>query len=154
MAKTLFDPAQREYQVARLRALRPETPAAWGKLTAPDLLPHLADPIHVALGEREVPNTDQRFYKTRLGKWLVIYVVPKWPKAPPTAPEFDITQLGRRGTDFENDREELFEAIHRFAISSIPDHVPMHPVFGEISWKTWGYLMNKHIEHHCRQFGL
>jgi hypothetical protein len=151
---TLYNEAQRKKQIARLQNLKPGSKPAWGKLTSHNLLPHLADPILVALGDYKVELNDAKFFKTKFGKWLIIYGIPRWPKSAPTAPEFDITRYGRKGNDFEKDKKDLFEIIERFGNAKEPSLVPPHPVFGKISWKTWGYLMNKHIEHHCRQFGL
>jgi hypothetical protein len=151
---TLFDPAQRQLMLNRLEKLTPNTKPAWGKLTAGNLLPHLADPIRSALGEYDGQLSGQKFYKTKLGRWLVIYAIKKWPKSPPTASQFDISKNGRKGTDFEKDRKELFEVIERFGKMPSSTQFKPHAVFGNISYKSWGHLMNKHIEHHCRQFGL
>ncbi|HET6990763.1 MAG TPA: DUF1569 domain-containing protein [Bacteroidia bacterium] len=151
---TLFDPAQRRILVDRLGKLTPETKPAWGKLTARNLLPHLSDPIRSAFGEYDFQLSDQRFYKTKFGRWLLIYGIKKWPKSPPTAPQFDSEKNGRKGSDFEKDRAELFELIERFGQTPSSVKFKPHAVFGDISHKSWGHLMHKHIEHHCKQFGL
>ena len=150
---TLFDAQQREYQINRLKKLTPGTKPAWGKLTAGDLLPHLTDPFRTAFGEYEaLPK--KSFFTTRFGKWLLIYGMKQWPKSPPTHPKYNIEKEGRRGTNFEKDRAELFATIERFGNMPPGTQFKDHSAFGKISYKTWGFVMNKHIDHHCRQFGI
>lgn len=150
---TLFDPIQKQKQIDRLKNLRPETIPDWGKLTAVNLLPHLADPMRAGLGEIEVP-LKKSFFSTHMGRWLIIYGIKQWPKGAPTSPKFNIEKEGRYGANFENDMAELLMVIERFCDLRAEGKLKTHPAFGNISHKTWGYLMNKHIEHHLRQFRL
>jgi hypothetical protein len=150
---TLFDPLQRQHQIDRLQKLTPDTKPAWGKLAAVDLVPHLTDPFRTALGEYDAPP-ERSFFTTKFGKWLLIYGMKKWPKSPPTHPKYDPEKHGRKGTDFENDKTALFNVIERFSSMPPSTKFRQHSAFGKISYKTWGFVMNKHIEHHCRQFGL
>ncbi len=78
----------------------------------------------------------------------------QWPKSPPTHPKYNIEKEGRRGTNFEKDRAELFATIERFGNMPPGTQFKDHSAFGKISYKTWGFVMNKHIDHHCRQFGI
>ena len=48
--KTLLDPVWYEGVLTRARALRPETPARWGRVTAPQMLAHLCDQMRYARG--------------------------------------------------------------------------------------------------------
>ncbi len=150
---TLFDPAQRQKQISRIKKLQPGTQPAWGRLTAGNLLPHLADPIRTAMGEIEVPAKSS-FLSSKFGSWLIIYGIRQWPKSSPTSPKYDTSKDGRKGTDFDKDMAELIGVIERFAAMPPGTQFKTHPGFGNLSRKTWGYLMNKHIEHHLRQFGL
>ena len=150
---TLFDPQHKQKQINRLKNLRPDVKPAWGRLTAGDLFPHLADPMRTALGEYEA-HAPKSFFTTKFGKWLLIYGVKKWPESPPTHPKYDITKEGRKGTDFEKDRAELIDVIERFAATPSSAGFKDHAVFGKLSHATYGHLMDKHIEHHCRQFGV
>jgi len=154
MRKTLFNKEQKEKLVDQLKRLTPGSKPGWGNLTADNLLPHLEDPLLVGLGEYEVKSMRKSFLNSRFGRWFIIYGMKRWPKSAPTAPEFDITRYGRRGRNFEDDRQKLFDTIERFSKLKPDSKLPDHPVFGNISYSTWGYVMNKHIEHHCMQFGL
>jgi hypothetical protein len=151
--QTLLNPIQKSRQLKRLHTLTPNTVPHWGLLTAGNLLPHLTDPFKIALGE-VVAIPAKSFFTTRIGKFAAIYLMPRWPEGAPTHPKTNITIDGRKGGDFEQDKKELIEAIDRFILfySKIPYHE--HPIFGKISNRTWGEVMNKHLDHHFRQFGL
>jgi hypothetical protein len=151
--KTLMDPAQRAKQLQRLEHLHPQTKPLWGLLTAGDLLPHLTDPFKIAMGEMEAIPVES-FFLTGLGKFAAIFLMPRWPKGAPTHPKTNIQIEGRKGADFQADKRELIETMVRFI-----DHYPImsyysHPIFGELSNKTWAIVMNKHLDHHFRQFNL
>ena len=151
--KTLLDPKQKSRQLERLRKLKPETKPHWGRLTAANLLPHLTDPFRIALGEYEA-KPEKSFLSTKIGKLIAIYLMPKWPKGAPTHPKTDITKEGRKGKDFEQDMEELVSSIDRFLLMYSKIKYSDHPIFGKLSNRTWAVVMNKHLEHHFRQFGL
>lgn len=151
--KTLMNPAQAAKQLERLERLLPETKPLWGLLTAGDLLPHLTDPFKIALGEMEATPV-KSFFLTGIGKFAAIFLMPRWPKGSPTHPKTNIQLEGRKGSDFQVDKMELKETmgrfIHQYAIMSFNPH----PIFGKLSNKTWAIVMNKHLEHHFRQFNL
>jgi hypothetical protein len=151
--KTLMNPAQVARQLERLEKLLPETKPLWGLLTAGDLLPHLTDPFKIALGEMEAIPVDS-FFITKIGKFAAIFLMPRWPKGAPTHPKTNIQIAGRKGTDFTADKMELIETMARF-IDLYPKMIYQpHPIFGKISNQTWAIVMNKHLDHHFRQFNL
>lgn len=151
--KTLMDPAELTRQLERLEKLNSETTPMWGLLTAGNLLPHLTDPFKIAMGEMEAIPV-KSFFLTGIGKFAAIFLMPRWPKGAPTHPKTNIRLEGRKGSDFQADKKELIEAMVRFI-----EHYSMisfypHPIFGKLSNKTWAIVMNKHLDHHFRQFKL
>lgn len=148
-----MDDKQRNTQLERLRRLTPKTKANWGVLTASDLLPHLTDPFRIALGEMEALPVNS-FFTTGIGKFIAIFLMPRWPQGAPTHPKTNINIAGRKGKDFELDFKELIDAMERFVNSNSKMDFHQHPVFGTISNQTWGIVMNKHLDHHFRQFNL
>ena len=149
---TIFDTLQRKILINRLSMLGVDTKPLWGNLTARNLLQHLTDLFKIALGELEATPI-KSFFSTSIGKWLAIYVIP-WPKSPLSHPSLDITKGGRHGINFITDMSELKAAIERFVTNKDIIRFFAHPVLGEISNKSWGYIMNKHLEHHLKQFNL
>ena len=88
---TLWNDADRQALVTRLRNLTPEATAKWGRLTARGALAHLHDATRMALGELVVKPKKLPIRYPPL-KQLIIYVVP-FPKSAPTAPELVKTSL-------------------------------------------------------------
>lgn len=111
--KTLMDYVQRKRQLERLQNLKPGTQPKWGALSASNLLPHLTDPFKIALGEMEAVPV-KSFFTTGVGKFIAIFLMPRWPKGAPTHPKTNIAIAGRKGKDFEQDRKELVDTIARF----------------------------------------
>lgn len=31
---------------------------------------------------------------------------------------------------------------------------PPHPLFGPLSWREWGVVTHRHVDHHLKQFGV
>jgi hypothetical protein len=151
--KTLLDPVQRSKQLERLKRLSPQTQARWGNLSSTNLVPHLTDPFRIALGEYDAKPA-KSFWSTRVGQYIAIYLTPQWPKDAPTHPKTDITKQGRKGQDFDLDMKELLNSIDRFMLMYPKITFYEHPIFGKISNRTWAIVMNKHMDHHFRQFGL
>jgi len=146
MAQTIFDPSARQALLARLDRLAPETPAQWGKFTAPRMVSHLIAAARMALGEIAVKprKSIMSFPPVR---YLIIYVMP-WPKGTPTAPEM----LARVPESWPGDIATLKALIERAAANETGQWQP-HPAFGTLSARDWGALIHRHVVHHLTQFG-
>jgi hypothetical protein len=106
--------------------------------------------MRMALGELEVlPKI------SLLAAWpvkkLIIYVVP-FPKSAPTAPEL----LPTAGGDFGEAKATFAETLDRLvAAGEDPEfRWAPHAAFGRLTPADWGALIDKHIEHHWKQFGI
>jgi len=147
--KTLFDAASTEEIQRRMERLRPDAPALWGKMTAPQMVCHLIDAFRISLGEEPVTVrwTPLRIYPLR---WLLVYVLP-WPKGKlPTTPEFQRT----KPSTWEADQAAWKAALERF-VEHGRKGGPFgpHRAFGVLSNSEWGRLVYLHCDHHLRQFG-
>lgn len=148
MTKTIYDPMARAELAARIDRLQPTAPARWGKFTAPRMVAHLIDSVRMATGELPVKPRPS-ILSSRLMRYLVIYHLP-WPKGAPTAPEL----LERAPESWAADVATLKEQLHRAAERGPNAPWAAHPAFGDISGKTWGVLMHRHVAHHLSQFGV
>lgn len=147
--KTLWRPDLRDEITTRVSKLRPESPALWGKMTAPEMICHVADQLRVALGDRmaEPVRSIARFWPLKL---LVIYVVP-----PPKGKVQTVKEmLVSKPTTWQADAEMLLALVARFATEDRDRAWPDHPAFGKMSARAWGALGYRHIDHHLRQFGV
>jgi len=137
---------------ARLKLVRSDSARRWGKMTAHQMVCHLADNFRMALGQKAATAPSGPFQRT-LVKWFALYVPLRWPPGIPTSPELDqLGETGMRPSDFASDLAQV-EALMRLMIAPTRSLTLPHPVFGPMSepaWLRWAYL---HTDHHLRQFG-
>lgn len=145
--KTIWDASAREALERRLDRLRPDSPARWGKFTAPQMVCHLTESIRMAIGELPVKprKTPLKHFPI---KQMIIYLMPL-PRSAPTAPEL----IAGAPAEWKGEVQRFKESLRKFAGSS-HHRFPEHPAFGQISRRGWGVLGYKHINHHLKQFGV
>lgn len=146
----IWEPGRVESLLERMGNLRPDTKPVWGKLSADGMLFHCTAGMRMALGELEVlPKIS--FLAAWPMKKLIIYVVP-FPKSAPTSPEL----LPVSEVDFTEAKAQFAETLERMvAAGGDPDfRWAPHAAFGRLTPKDWGCLIDKHIEHHWKQFGI
>ena len=148
---SLDDPGITDQLVARLEKLHDKRPRAWGKMTAHEMLCHLADSFAGVMGERPITPAVTWLNRTVV-KYVALHTSLTWPKGSPTRPEVDQTIGGTKPADFARDRERVIVLLRRFAASDARHDA--HPLFGPLTreeWMAWGF---RHTDHHLRQFAL
>lgn len=136
----------------RLRSVRPDSAPHWGRMSAHQMVCHLADAIRMETGQKPVAAQTNWFKRTIL-RTIALYFPLPWPPGIPTSPEIDQELGGTRPVDFSADVEELVALLEGAIAPGTPSDQRTHPVFGRLSqaaWLRWGYL---HLDHHLRQFG-
>lgn len=149
--KTLAHPRHAEEIRRRLKAVRPESAAQWGRMTAPQMVCHLTDALRMASGSKDVSPAAGVVQRT-LVKWVALYVPVPWPADIQTRPELDQQCGGTTPTEFLRDVEQLETLLAE--VRGRRGGFPPHPIFGRLSqwqWMRWAYL---HADHHLRQFGV
>ena len=152
-ARTLADTDCRAAMLERVKALRPDSARRWGRMTAHQMVCHLADCNRVALGEVVVTAPPTRLPRA-IVKWVSLYTPLPWPAGLPTNPELDQEVGGTRPSDFARDVAALEATVERLMSRAGRGDWPSHPDFGEMSegdWLRWAY---RHMDHHLRQFGV
>jgi hypothetical protein len=150
--KTLAHPDDKAEILRRLQDVRPESARRWGRMSAPQMVCHLADAFRMALGQKPVSHVPGLRSRTFV-KWMALYAPMRWPPGILTRPEIDQLVTGTRPCDFASDVEQVEALVAVFLAAQTIDRWPSHPVFGKMSrrdWMRWGYL---HMDHHLRQFG-
>jgi hypothetical protein len=151
--KSLADSSVRQSVVDRIARIRPESRPLWGRMSAHQMLCHVADTFRSVLGEKECSPATGVLQRTLI-KWGALYLPIPWPKNVPTRPEVEQGAGGTPPTDFERDRADLLLLLQRFCAPAGGVRMSPHPAFGEMGvsdWQRWGYL---HTDHHLRQFGV
>jgi hypothetical protein len=133
----------------RIARLAPGRAGAWGKMTAPQMVCHLAESLRMALGDLPVASKKLPIRFAPL-KQLIVYWAP-FPKNAPTAPELVTRAPGEWSEDLA-DLQRLLDLVSIRGADPIATW-PAHPAFGRLSHRAWGVLIYRHIDHHLRQFG-
>lgn len=150
--KTLARPRDREELLERVARVRADSPRRWGRMTAPEMVCHLADAFRMALGEKSAASASSLRQRTVI-KWTALYLPVRWPTGVlATTPEIQAGGGGTTPGEFTQDVADLVAAMERFTSAASTSGWPAHPFFGPMSrraWMRWGYL---HMDHHLRQF--
>jgi hypothetical protein len=150
--KTLSRQSDKAEILARLRTLRPDSARRWGRMSAHQMLCHLADWSRMLLGRKPVTGRSGPLQRTAL-KWFVLYVPVPWPHGVRTSPEIDQECSGARPVDFAADLALAEALLDEVTAPSRGLDRPPHPVFGAMSDAEWMRLGYLHADHHLRQFG-
>jgi hypothetical protein len=150
--KTLAQPHDRKEILERLQHVRVDSTRRWGRMSAHQMICHLADASRMAIGLKAVRPTGRLIHRT-IVKPIALYVPVTWRTGILTNPEIDQECDGAKPVDFPADVKELESLVE--VIASQPERLDrrVHPVFGRMSraaWLRWAYL---HMDHHLRQFG-
>ena len=145
---SLLDPAARTMLLRRARMLTPDRAALWGQMTCPQMLAHVNDVLRMALGDLPTKFLGSPFRFPGMS-YMAIYWLP-WAKGLPSAPEL----FRKEGIEWDEEQRLLAELMERVAARNPASLMPVHPVFGRISNKTWAVLTYRHTAHHLRQFGV
>jgi hypothetical protein len=117
-------------------------------MDAQAMLHHLRLAALMALGELPVACKGKRAFQTFPLKHLILHVVPL-PRNAPTAPELLVPGV----TPVDAVRSELVALLNRIGAGPRDGDGPVHPLFGRLSFRDWGVITHKHMDHHLRQFG-
>ena len=150
--KTLARDECRSEVLRRLDAVTPTSERRWGRMSAPQMVCHLADAFRMASGERAVSPATGPLQRTVV-KWIALYVPMRWPSNIRTRPEIDALYTGTRPGAFAGDVATVAVLLEAFRVQAQAGRCLPHPIFGRLSpaaWLRWGYL---HMDHHLRQFG-
>jgi hypothetical protein len=148
--RSLRDPAGRSAILDRLSRLTPSHERRWGKMDPAQLLPHLADGLRMALGEKKSEGKPRCGLGRAIFRSLAIHRLP-WPEgkiqSPPGA--FRTPSAG-----WEQDRQTVMGLIERLAVAESGQLAVEHPTFGRMKPRDWDVLQFRHLDHHLRQFGV
>jgi len=144
---TFADPAARAAVCERIRRLTPDSPRAWGRMTAHQMICHLSDGYRMSSGQRAGRAVDTILSRSVV-RFIAIHTPMTWPKDAQTVEEADQERGGTRPTEWSRDCAELFRLIDDFrALGGHP-----HPFFGPLTADEWNVWAFRHADHHLRQF--
>ena len=152
MKHNIFDQPAREEVFSRIQKLTVGSKGKWGRLSAPQMVRHLAEACRLAFDE--IPIADQSTFFTRtLAKWIFLSNI-----KPPgrekgkikTLAEVDIVELKTTIAEMQIEKDNYKALVERMV--STPELSKKHPLFGKMSRKDWGLLTYAHADYHLTQF--
>ena len=147
--RSVFEPRCHLRMLERLTCLRPDSPRRWGRMTAPQMVTHLTDQMHHALGDSPV-RARPGVLRWSVVRYASIYLLP-WPKGRIKGPaEAFLTQP----MEWEADIGRLVQLLQRFVTRGPNELWPEHALMGRMTGRDWGVFVHKHFDHHFRQFGV
>jgi hypothetical protein len=150
--KTMGRPRDKADILRRLRSVQPDSPRRWGRMSAHQMVCHLADACRMATGLKPASPATGWLQRTIL-KWTALYAPLPWPPGVLTRPEIDQECGGTQPAQFSADVAALEALLDVMTRQPAALDGRVHPIFGRLStaaWLRWAYL---HMDHHLRQFG-
>jgi hypothetical protein len=144
----LHNAAYRDSLRSRLQTLRPDAERKWGKMTADQMLWHVACGMELAMGRIKVPPSKPPVPLPPPVLRFVVINLP-WPKGSPTVPVL----VAKDTYDFEAQRTRCLTLIDDMAAKDISEPWPVHPTLGRMSGLQYSQLHGKHVDYHLKQFG-
>lgn len=112
---------------------------------------HCTDQLRMALGELKTQDVST-FISRSILKPLVVANILKAPKGKvQTLAELNQEKAGTKPTQFEADKQLLFEYLAKFIDSEGP--FAAHGGFGKLNKDQWAKMIASHLDHHLSQFG-
>lgn len=146
--KTVFEASVRDELITRIRSLKPDNKALWGKMNASQMLKHCR------LAE-ELYHGKTRYRRMLLGRIIGHSVLKRLirdetplGKNAPTSSYFVV----KEGGDWEAEKEKLIGLVEEYQ-DFTKSHI-IHWFFGKMKREQIGIFAYKHLDHHLRQFGV
>ena len=144
-----FTEEKREEYRRRVESVTPHSARQWGTMEVDQMLHHLNIACGGSLGFYSLPDESYLTSRT-LFKWILVDWFPEQPVGLRLPKGFKIPHGAQFDFDFE--KQQLLEILDAdWHARSAADWQP-HPMFGPMTAKEWGKLLQIHIDYHLRQF--
>jgi oxepin-CoA hydrolase/3-oxo-5,6-dehydrosuberyl-CoA semialdehyde dehydrogenase len=129
--------------------------ANWGKMNFQQMIEHVADFFKVSTNKIQLPLVSNAEHLPKLREFLLSDKPFRENTKAPAAIIPD-EPLPVRNETIEIATSKLEKQIQNFVtyFEQNKDAVTTHPVFGPLNFDEWILLHYKHVQHHCKQFGL
>lgn len=136
----------------RISMLTVDKDARWGAMNATQMLKHCRLVLEIPLGKIEVPEPPKIVrYIGVVTKMEMKIFKNGIPRNMPTFAELRPGECA----GFRTEMVKLLHTIDEYCALAAAEKLPeIHPLFGKMQPKDWGFLEYKHLHHHLKQFGL
>ena len=148
--KSIFNKADNNELIERVKKLSPETQALWGKMNVSQMLAHVHEPLLLMKGDTEVKFT---LIGALLGKYLKKKFLRERGFGKNLATHAKFKMVDEK--EFKTEQGKLIEQLN-FLLEKGPSVITKnkHPFFGHMPAEEWDDMMYLHMNHHFTQFGI
>ncbi len=136
-----------------LLQLSSETKGNWGVLNAQQMVEHLSESVRIANGKRPEKLITPAENLERVRSFMLSDKAFKENTKNVQMPDIPVPTVKE---NMQQAIDELNIELQDFikAFENNPLDTITNPFFGDLNFEEWTHLLNKHFEHHCRQFNL
>ena len=134
---------------ARVEQIGEDAPRQWGTMTVAQMLHHLNLACGGSLGFYDLPDESYLLSRT-VFRWILVDWFSEQPVGLRLPAGFKIPPDQK--FDFETERAQLLKILEAGWQARSPEAWKPHPMFGKMSVKEWGKLLQIHVDYHLRQF--
>ena len=135
----------------RIERVTPESPRQWGTMEVDQMLHHLNLASGGSLGFYDVPDESNLLTRT-VGKWITVDLFEEQPVGLRIPKGFKIQHSQR--FDFAYEKAQLLEIVEAAWHARTDEAWKPHPLFGRMTARQWGKLLQMHLDYNLRQFTL
>src|ERR1700723_553212 len=127
----------------------PHSPRQWGTMEVEQMLHHLNLACRGSLGFYNLPDESYLTSRTFF-KWILVGWFPEQPVGLRLPAGFKIPHSQR--FEFAYEKAQLLKILEADWNARTADASNPHPMFGKMTPKGWGKLLQIHVDYHLRQF--
>lgn len=140
-------------KIARdLERLTPDTPAKWGKLTAPTMMGHIQVVLMYTMGQLQDLPYKGNLLTRHLFRHLVVNDLVSIPHNVRLPRPADGTPIPAPPITADELNRTIEEYVALVAAGKAPTR--LHPFFGPLTPSEWQRFHVAHCKHHLKQFGV
>ena len=144
-----FTEEKRQEYCRRVESVTANSQRQWGTMEVDQVLHHLNLACGGSQGFYDLPDESYLISRT-LFKWILVDWYPEQPVGLRLPTGFKIPHSQR--FEFAYEKSQLLKILEVDWHASTEDAWRPHPMFGKMTPKEWGKLLQIHVDYHLRQF--
>jgi hypothetical protein len=144
-----FTEDKRQEYRRRVESVTPNSQRQWGTMEVDQMLHHLNLACGGSQGFYDLPDESYLISRT-LFKWILVDWYPEQPVGLRLPTGFKIPHSQR--FEFAYEKSQLLKILDVDWNARTEDAWKPHPMFGKMTPKEWGKLLQIHVDYHLRQF--
>jgi hypothetical protein len=144
-----FTEDKRQEYRRRLESVTPHSPRQWGTMEVDQMLHHLNLACGGSQGFYDLPDESYLTART-VFRWILVDWYPEQPVGLRLPTGFKIPHSQR--FEFAYEKAQLLNILEAAWHARTAAAWKPHPMFGKMTPKEWGKLLQIHVDYHLRQF--